>query len=274
MKASGFSFFPAQATRRERLARCVLAAAGAVLLLDALVLMAKGHFNLGVIVPAVLGTAGLLIACKWAALQRWRHASPGHARLWAAGWALFALWLVSLLFFWSRLLGMGLAPAQVPPVQAIVVLGSATLDGEPRPPLAARLDTAAALARLQPQALIAVCGGVDWGEKESEAEIMARYLQQRHGIEAGRLVLEKHSTSTELNLLLSRPLLAERGVGADAPMAIVSSDFHLMRVMAMARRQGLGDAHPVAAPTPPTMRFNAWLREYFAMASSWVLGEV
>ncbi|MEG2829963.1 MAG: CBS domain-containing protein, partial [Edwardsiella sp. (in: enterobacteria)] len=44
-----------------------------------------------------------------------------------------------------------------------LVLGSGTQDGHPRPVLQERLDTAAQLARLQPMALIAVCGGIDWG---------------------------------------------------------------------------------------------------------------
>ena len=260
--------------RKTQLAPAVLAVAGLVLLGDAAVLMLLGHFNLGVVVPAGLGAAGVCMAWKWGPLQQWRAARPAHARIWALGWNAAALWLISLLWFWSRLFSLGLEPAQVPPVQAIVVLGSGTLNGQPRPVLAERLDTAAALAKLQPAALIAVCGGVDWGEQESEAEVMARYLEQRHGIAPGRLVLEKLSTSTELNLKLSRPLLAERGVGADAPWAMVSSDFHLMRAMEIAKRQHLAQAYPVAAPTPLATRFNAWLREYFAMASSWFLGEV
>ncbi|WKL15718.1 YdcF family protein [Comamonas testosteroni] len=257
-----------------RLTRALLALLGTLLLVDALVLMGMGHFNVGVVLPAGLGAAALWLSWKWRAVQHWREARPLHARLWSLAWAGLALWLISLFWFWSRLSGLGLAPQQVPPVQSIVVLGSGTLDGHPRPVLAARLDQAAQLAKLQPQALIAVCGGVDWGEKESEAEVMARYLQLRHGIAAQRLVLEKFSTSTELNLKLSRPLLAERGVAVDAPMAMVSSDFHLMRAMDIAKRQDLPQVYPVAAPTPLATRFNAWLREYFAMASSWLLGEV
>lgn len=264
----------ARIARPRLIARALLAMMGALLLVDALVLMAMGHFNLGVVLPAILGSAALWLGWKWQAVQRWRDARPLNARLWALGWTGFGVWLLSLLWFWSRLFSLGMEPQQVPPVQAIVVLGSGTLNGHPRPVLAARLDTAAELARLQPAALIAVCGGVDWGEKESEAEIMARYLQQRHGIAADRLVLEKLSTSTELNLKLSRPLLAERGVTADAPAAMVSSDFHLMRAMNIASRQLLPQVYPVAAPTPLATRFNAWLREYFAMASSWLLGEV
>ena len=259
---------------RAKFVRALLAVVGLLLLVDALVLMCLGHFNVGVVLPAGLGAAALGLSWKWRAVQHWRAARPLHARLWSLAWAGLALWLISLFWFWSRLSGLGLSPQQVPPVQSIVVLGSGTLDGHPRPVLAARLDQAAQLARLQPQALVAVCGGVDWGEKESEAEVMARYLQQRHGIAAQRLVLEKLSTRTELNLKLSRPLLAERGVAADAPMAMVSSDFHLMRAMDIAKRQDLPQVYPVAADTPLATRFNAWLREYFAMASSWLLGEV
>ena len=258
----------------HRITRAVLAVAGALLLVDALLLMAMGHFNMGVVLPAILGTAALWLSWKWQAVQAWRAKKPMHARLWALAWVGFAIWMLSLLWFWSRLFTLGLEPQQVPPVQSIVVLGSGTLNGHPRPVLAARLDTAAELAKLQPTAFIAVCGGVDWGEKESEAEVMARYLQQRHGIAADRMVLEKLSTSTELNIQLSRPLLAERGVAADAPVAMVSSDFHLMRAMNIANRQHLPQVYPVAAPTPLATRFNAWLREYFAMASSWLLGEV
>lgn len=261
-------------TRAVRIARAALAGVGALLLLNALVLMLQGHFHVGVLVPAMLGATFCALAWHWAAVQRWRRSCPAYGRVWWLGWSLLALWLLSVLLLWSRLFSLGLQPAEVPPVQAIVVLGSATRDGEPRPVLALRLEAAAELAQLQPQALIAVCGGIDWGETESEAEVMARYLTQRHGIAPERLVLEKHSTSTELNLQLSRPLLAARGVAADAPMAVVSSDFHLMRAMGMARRQQLPHVYPVAAPTPLDTRFNAWLREYFAIGSSWLLGEV
>ena len=255
------------------LARVCLGMVSIVLLLDAIVLMAWRHFNVGVVVPAVLGAAGLWLAIRWHAVQQWRVSHPRNALLWRVLWLLFALWVVSVAVFWRHLAQTGVQPEAAPPVQAIVVLGSGTQNGHPRPVLAARLDTAAELARRQPQAIIAVCGGVDWGETESEAVVMARYLQQKHGIAPERMVLEGESTSTELNLQLSRPLLQARGVDASAPTAIITSDFHLMRAMGIARQQGLTAVTPVAAPTPLATRYNAWLREYFAMASSWALGE-
>ena len=257
-----------------RLQRAALAVVSAVLLADAVALMSTGHFNVGVVVPAALGGLGAVVAWRWAGIQRWRHSSPSRAWAWRLGWLLLALWCGSVALFWRHMLATNLTPAQVPAVQALVVLGSGTQQGQPRPVLAARLDTAAQLAALQPQALIAVCGGVDWGERESEAVVMARYLIQRHGIAPQRIVLETQSTSTELNLQYSLPLLAARGVAADAPIAIVSSDFHLLRALAIARQQGMQQAMAVAAPTPLATRYNAWLREYFAMLSSWLLREL
>ena len=166
-----------------------------------------------------------------------------------------------------------MAPVAVPPVQAIVVLGGGIRGGEPRPGLAARLDRAAELARLQPDALVAVCGGPVWGEEYTEADTMARYLRQRHGLAPERLLLERESTSTVLNLQLARPLLAARGVQPTAPLALVTSDFHLWRSLRIAGRQGFTSVVPVEAPTPRPIRANAWLREYFATFSSWVLRE-
>lgn len=248
-------------------------AAGLVLLADALALMAHGMFNLGVTLPAALGL--VFVASSWghAGMARVLHRNARWRRLWWLGWSAFGLWLASLLLFWTLLLLHSRQPAAVSPLQAIVVLGSATRDGQPSPTLALRLDKAAQLAALHPQALVVTSGGVDFGEKESEGAVMARYLRQRHGLAAGRLVLEERSTSTELNLAWSQPLLRARGVAADAPIAIVTSDFHTLRAGWIARRNGYEQGVTVGAATPLSIRLNAWLREYFAVLSGWVLGE-
>lgn len=254
--------------------RTLLALVGGALFLDGAVLMVLRHFNLGTMLPVALGALFLAFAVWWAPLARWRHHDRRRQQWWRAGWWGMAAWTLSVVVFWVFFLrGAGVSPAEAPPVQAIVVLGAGIQNGQPRPALAARLDTAAALARLQPAALVAVCGGPVWGTTDTEAEVMARYLQQRHGIPPARLVLEKQSTSTALNLAGVRPLLQARGVAATAPLALVTSDFHLPRALRIARHHGFADMVPVAAPTPLATRYNAWLREYFATLSSWVLRE-
>ena len=117
-----------------------------------------------------------------------------------------------------------------------------------------------------------VSGGVDFGETHSEAQVMGDYLRAA-GLPAGRIVQEEKSSSTEQNLLLSKPLLAQRGVSTDQPVHLVTSDFHTLRSRWIARRAGYEQVSLVGAPTPLYVRYNAWLREYFAVLSGFVLRE-
>ena len=267
---------PSQATRAARWRRTACLLAGGALLVDALVLMAHGQFHLGVTLPAALGLAWVLLAWRWQPVHAWLAARAGRQRVWWLLWSLFWLWLASLLLFWLALAHFNHSQAHaVERAQAIIVLGSATRDGHPSPALAMRLDTAAALAQRLSNLPVVTSGGVDWGERESEGEIMARYLQNHHALAAERLLAEKQSTSTDLNLSLSAPLLLERGVDVhQQPVAIVTSDFHTLRADRIARRQGYAQPITVPAPMPLSTRMNAWLREYFAVASSWLLGEM
>lgn len=85
-------------------------------------------------------------------------------------------------------------------MKAIIVLGSGVENGQPSAILAKRLDTAAPVALSQPHAKVVLTGGLDFSEKESEALVMSRYLEQHFHIAKERMILEDKSTSTELNL--------------------------------------------------------------------------
>lgn len=161
----------------------------------------------------------------------------------------------------------------MPPVAAIIVLGSGTVDGKPTPTLASRLDTAARLIEQQPQVLIITSGGVGYERTRSEADIMATYLQQAHDIPLDRIYQEGKSTSTEENLAYSQVILERHGIDKEAPIAIVTSDFHTIRAAAIARHQGYTQPITLASPTPLSIRYNAWFREYFAFGSGWLLQE-
>ena len=56
----------------------------------------------------------------------------------------------------------------IPPVKAIIVLGSGVENGQPSTILAKRLDTAAPLALKQQQAQIVLTGGLDFSEKKAK----------------------------------------------------------------------------------------------------------
>lgn len=159
------------------------------------------------------------------------------------------------------------------PVKAIIVLGSGVENGKPSAALAKRLDAAVPVAKTSPQALLILSGGLDFGERETEAVIMARYLQQHYAIPSSDMALEDQSTSTELNLKNSKAILVQHQINLTDPVAIVTSDFHTIRAAAIARKQGYQHVTMISAPTPLFMRYNAWLREYFAFLSGWVLNE-
>lgn len=256
--------------------RWACAIASAVLLADGLVLMALGYFSMGVTVPAALGAAGTWLAWRWHRVQAWRGRTALRRGLWRMGWALLLLWALSVAAFWWALARQidqaDTATTRMAP-QVILVLGSGTPQGQPSPALRARLDKAHELAQAHPEAWVVVSGGVDFGETLSEGRVMGNYLRAQ-GLDARRILQEERSTSTELNLRYSLPLLQAQGLGPEAAVAVVTSDFHTVRAQRIARKVGYTRTLPVAAPTPLYIRYNAWLREYFAMVSSWLLREL
>ncbi len=247
---------------------------GALLFGDAVVLMAGyGQFNLGVLLPFVLGAGLLAASLGHARLQDWLAGTARRRRLWRLAWVVIGCWAVSVALFWRVLAGAsGQAADAAAAPDAIVVLGSRAPQGRPSATLSARLDTALVQAERFPQALVLVSGGVDLGEQRSEAQAMGDYLRAK-GLPAQRIVQEERSTSTEQNLHLSKLLLAARGIATDAPILIVSSDFHTLRAGWIARKAGYAKAWTVGAPTPLSVRYNAWLREYFAVIAGFVLRE-
>jgi uncharacterized SAM-binding protein YcdF (DUF218 family) len=247
--------------------------AGALLAADGACLMGMGLFSFGVTLPFLIGCSLLALGLAWRRATHWRMASERRRRAWRVGWTVATLWLCSVLAFWTvlaRLQDVASETASEP--SAILVLGSGTPHGKPSPTLAARLDKALVQAARFPGALVLVSGGVDFGEMQSEGRVMGDYLRA-HGVPAARIVQEEKSTSTEQNLLFCRPLLAQSGVPPDAPMLLVTSDFHTLRARWIARRAGYLNVTAVGAPTPLYVRYNAWLREYFAVLSGYLLRE-
>ena len=237
---------------------------GALLVVDAVFLMSLGVFSLGVTLPLAMGGVLLALGLRWQAVQAWLDGTAGRRKAWRWICLTLLVWVITVAFFWSVLARAGRDLPQGAPPSAIVVLGSGTPNGKPSPVLTARLDLALQQAARFPNAVVVVSGGVDFGEASSEAQIMGEYLRTR-GLSAQRIVQEDKSTSTEENLMFSQLLLQQRGISAAAPVQLVTSDFHTLRAGWIAQRVGYVRASLAGAPTPLYVRYNAWLREYFAM---------
>ncbi|MDQ5897635.1 MAG: hypothetical protein RLZZ592_2829 [Pseudomonadota bacterium] len=246
---------------------------GALLCADALVLIASGMGHLGVVLPLPVGLALMGLGGFGPQWRRWLSGASWRRPAWRAVCAGFGLWLISLGLFFVQIAQAGHAPPGQAAPDAILILGSGTTRCQPSPTLRHRLALGLALAQAHPQARVVVSGGVDRGFGCTEAEVMSRHLIAQ-GLPAPRLILEDASTSTHENLVFSRPLLAQAGLDPDhARILVVTSDFHVPRSLRIARQAGYRAVAGAGAPTPASVRWNAWLREYFAFASSRLLGE-
>jgi uncharacterized SAM-binding protein YcdF (DUF218 family) len=140
------------------------------------------------------------------------------------------------------------------PADAALILGSrAYLDGKPNPCLTGRVDTGIALAQAGQVKQLVFTGGVDKEDGRIEADVMQQHAQ---GLGfAGPMLLEPASTSTRLNLSLSRPLLQAAGVRS---VVIVSEPYHLWRVERLVRMSGFDRTFDVQYAAAPTSCWRRW----------------
>lgn len=149
----------------------------------------------------------------------------------------------------------------------VIVLGAGVNGTEPSLSLYNRLTAALGFLERSPDAVAIVSGGQGSGELISEAECMRRWLEAR-GVAPERIVMEPNATNTRENLKFSFDIIAGREGGAypDA-VAIVSSEYHLLRAKMQAKKLGVRDCAGVAAKTTlPVLRVNYFIREAFGVA--------
>ena len=186
------------------------------------------------------------------------------ARIWPLAAAGAAVALALAAFF----LRMHAAYARRPipnDLAAVIVLGCAVRQGRPSPTLARRLDAALALAAEHPDAVFVVTGGLGQ-DGATEASVMRSYLLDR-GIPPARIIADEHALNTEENIANALALLDRAGVAG--PVAVVSSDYHLLRTLGIAR--GLGrDLIGVPARTTPQTWLIQWAREALVICE-WTL---
>ena len=254
--------------------RVILTIIGSLMIVDCTILMAVGKVNFGSVVPFLVGMVFVAHGIFWRNIIRFICQNRWLSRLWYGLWMAFFIWLISFgIFVYALQQQIKQSAKPIPEVAAIIVLGSGTVAGKPTPTLAKRLDTAAPLIDSQKSALVITSGGIGFGQTRSEAYIMATYLYDTYDIPLKHILQEGQSTSTAENLIYSQEILAAKGISIAAPIAIVTSEFHIIRAANIARHQGYQQPIMLASPTPLSIRYNAWFREYFAFVSGWLFGE-
>jgi uncharacterized SAM-binding protein YcdF (DUF218 family) len=239
---------------------------GALLLGQGLWLIAGHIIHFGTLLPCLIGSVFLLWAFKRAAWSRLLAASKLRLFVWRVVLLGFGLWVLSLMLFFVWQASRVPSPVTAQP-SVIVSLSGGSINQQPTPEVVERLNATLAMAKRYPESQVIATGGLAKGATDSEAQIMANYLVAQ-GLAPQRLSIETHSTSTHENFLFTKTMLSP----GDS-ILIVSSDYHVPRAEKIARRLQLNVVGSWPATTPIKVRYNDWLREYFAYISGWLLKE-
>lgn len=152
----------------------------------------------------------------------------------------------------------------------LIVLGAGVNGTVPSLSLRNRLDAALEYLNMNPETVAIVSGGRGSGENISEAECMRLWLEQR-GIDPERIVSEDRATNTMENLEYSFALISEREKGRiPEPVAVLSSEYHLLRAKMQAEKLGVDCAGVAARTTLPLLRINYFIREAFGAVYEFV----
>ena len=235
-----------------KLFRILCLVVGGFLVLDTIVVCFLSNYNLGVILPAVLGAPLLLLGLFWPWMDAgfWLFLRRAILVCYGLG-CLFLLFLGSLML---RAIDRG----EHGDYDALIVLGAAVHGDRVTWVLSNRLDTAYDYAVEHPKTVLVVSGGQGDGESVTEASAMAGYLTRR-GLDPSRILLEDRAESTAENFAFSKAIIDEN-LGPDASIGFVTTRFHVFRAGAVARKGGIA-ARGLGAPDVWYIAVNNFLRE-------------
>jgi uncharacterized SAM-binding protein YcdF (DUF218 family) len=156
---------------------------------------------------------------------------------------------------------------------AIVVLGAAQYNGRPSPVFRARLDHAVDLYDAGVGRYLVVTGGKAVGDRTTEAAA-AREFAIARGVPASAILVEDRGRTTLESLNAVATILRDHQLGS---AVFVSDRTHMLRVLRIARDQGIASyGSPTAtSPTDATFvsRADATLHELGALALYFVSGQ-
>ena len=145
---------------------------------------------------------------------------------------------------------------------ALIVLGAQVLpSGEPNTQLKWRLDAALGAWQARPVPIV-VCGAQGRDEPVPEAVAMRDYLTAR-GVPEGEIYLDPDSFNTRENLVNAARIL--EGLPEVRRVAVVTSDYHVPRAMALAEDLGF-EAAGLGAPCKPEY----WIKNHAREALAWI----
>ncbi len=140
----------------------------------------------------------------------------------------------------------------------LIILGCRVKGETPEETLQMRINKAAEYLKDNKNVVAIACGGiVHEDQTKSEAQAIFEGLVSS-GVEEERIILEDKSTTTKENFLNAKKIIDT--MGENLSVALLSSEFHLMRAGLLAEKCGL-KLTTVAAPSPKELRMKNYIRE-------------
>ena len=225
---------------------------GSFLVADTLIVCFLSNYNLGVILPAILGLPLLLLGLFWP------HMGAGFW-LFLRRFVLicYCLGCLFLLFLGSLML-RAIDRGEHGDYDALIVLGAAVHGEKVTWVLSNRLDAAYEYAVIHPGTVLVVSGGQGDGESVTEASAMAKYLIAR-GLDPTRILQEDRATSTAENFAFSKAIIDQQ-LNPDASIGFVTTRFHVYRAGRVALKEGI-PARGLGATDVWYLAINNFLRE-------------
>lgn len=142
----------------------------------------------------------------------------------------------------------------------LLILGCRVRGDEPEPTLRMRIAKAAEFLNEHQNTIAVCCGGIVHDDQtKSEAQAIMDGLVKA-GIEKDRIILEDKSTTTKENFSNAKRIIDGMSLQSEPEIAFLSSEFHLMRSLFIAKLTGL-NVRSVPAPSPKNERVKNYIRE-------------
>lgn len=146
----------------------------------------------------------------------------------------------------------------------LLVLGCRVRGDAPEETLEMRIEAAAEYLKENKNVIAIACGGIVHDDQyKSEAQAISEGLTAR-GVEAERIILEDKSTTTRENFINAMGII-DKMSDDKLRIAMLSSEFHLLRASLLAKKCGL-EVTTVPAPSPKKSKLKNYARELICFA--------
>ncbi len=145
----------------------------------------------------------------------------------------------------------------------LLILGCRVRENQAEETLRMRCIKASEYLKEHPEAVAIACGGIVHKDQYiSEAQAIEDILMSE-GIEKERIIREDKSTTTVENFKNAKKIIEISDSKDNPSLALLSSDFHLLRARLIAKKAGLV-CQTVSAPSPKKELIKNYVREFFA----------